>query len=77
MELVTLKDVNVKSKVKVLGIRPESRIKRKLLDMGITKSTKITVDGKAPMGDPMSITVRGYHLILRSNEAKDILVEVG
>lgn len=76
MDTMTLKDAAIKSKVKVLGIKTESKIKRKLLDMGITKFTEITVDGKAPMGDPISITVRGYHLTLRSNEAKDILVEV-
>ncbi|NEZ47148.1 ferrous iron transport protein A [Clostridium niameyense] len=76
MEKDYLNNVKVNSTVKVVGITPGSKVKRRLLDMGITKSTQITVDGKAPMGDPISITLRGYHLTLRENEAKDILVEV-
>ena len=70
-----LQEVGVKSKVKVVQIVPGSTIRRRIMDMGITIGVSIVVLGKAPMGDPIEIEVRGYKLSLRKNEAKDILVE--
>ena len=75
-KLIGLDEALVKSRVKVIQIVPESKIRRRVMDMGITKGVEITVEGKAPMGDPIEIQVRGYNLSLRKNEAKDILVEV-
>ena len=75
-KLIGLDEALVKSRVKVIQIVPESKIRRRVMDMGITKGVEITVEGKAPMGDPIEIQVRGYNLSLRRNEAKDILVEV-
>jgi ferrous iron transport protein A len=72
---LTLSDVDVNTTVKVVNIKPGSKVKRRLMDMGIIRGTKIKVEGKAPLGDPISIIIRGYHLTLRSNEAKDILVK--
>lgn len=74
--LIKLHEVEIKSKVKVVQIEPESRIRRRIMDMGIVKGTEIVVEGKAPMGDPIEIQVRGYNLSLRKNEAKDIIVEL-
>lgn len=74
--LIGLDEASVKSKVKVVQIVPESKIRRRVMDMGITKGVEITVEGKAPMGDPIEIQVRGYNLSLRKNEAKDIIVEL-
>ena len=74
--LLGLDEVGVKSKVKVVEIVRESKIRRRIMDMGITKGVEIVVEGKAPMGDPIEIEVRGYNLSLRKNEAKDIIVEV-
>ena len=73
--LLGLDEVGVKSKVKVVEIVRESKIRRRIMDMGITKGVEIVVEGKAPMGDPIEIEVRGYNLSLRKNEAKDIIVE--
>ena len=74
--LIGLDEVLIKSKVKVVQIVPESIIRRRIMDMGITIGVEIVVLGKAPMGDPMEIQIRGYKLSLRKNEAKDIMVQV-
>lgn len=74
--LLKLNEVEIKSKVKVVQVAPESKIRRRIMDMGIVKGTEIVVEGKAPMGDPIEIQVRGYNLTLRKNEAKDIIVEL-
>jgi len=75
-KLLGLDEVAIKSKVKVMDIVRESKIRRRIMDMGITKGVEIVIEGKAPMGDPIEIEVRGYNLSLRKNEAKDILVEL-
>lgn len=58
----TLKDVKVKDTVKVVKIHGAGAIKRRIMDMGITKGTEIYVRKVAPLGDPFEITVRGYEL---------------
>ncbi|MBU3176213.1 ferrous iron transport protein A [Clostridium estertheticum] len=74
--LIGLDKVDLKSRVKVVQIIPGSTIRRRIMDMGITIGVQIVVEGKAPMGDPIEIQVRGYKLSLRKNEAKDIMVEL-
>lgn len=71
-----LNEIEIKQKVKVVQIVPGSKVRRRIMDMGITNGVEITLEGKAPMGDPIEIQVRGYKLSLRKNEAKDILVEL-
>lgn len=73
---IALDKAQINSKVKVVGVDSKSRIRKRIMDMGIVKGTDITVSGKAPMGDPIELIVRGYNLSLRKNEAKDIIVEV-
>ncbi len=51
-------------------------VRRRLMDMGITPGTKITVEKIAPMGDPIEVTLRSYQLSLRKSEAQDIEIEV-
>lgn len=68
----TLRDVNVGEKSKVIKIHGEGKVKRRIMDMGITKGTEIFVRKVAPLGDPVEITVRGYELSLRKDDA-DIL----
>lgn len=70
-----LNELSVNAKAKVIGILPESKVRRRLMDMGITRGTEIIVEGKAPLGDPIEVKVRGYSLILRKIEAVDITVE--
>ena len=71
----TLKDVKVKDTVKVVKIYGAGAIKRRIMDMGITKGTEIYVRKVAPLGDPFEITVRGYELSIRKMDAEMIEVE--
>ncbi len=68
----TLRDIQVGEKSKVIKIHGEGKVKRRIMDMGITKGTEIFVRKVAPLGDPVEITVRGYELSLRMDDA-DIL----
>ncbi|MBC8060266.1 MAG: ferrous iron transport protein A [Clostridiaceae bacterium] len=74
--LISLIDVEMKTRVKVVEIALESKVRRRIMDMGIVKNTEVIVTGKAPMGDPIELQVRGYVLSLRKSEAKDIMVEL-
>ncbi|GAA0071023.1 ferrous iron transport protein A [Clostridium sardiniense] len=65
---------NVGDKIKVKGLDKDSKVKRKLMDMGITPGVLIEITGKAPLGDPIEVYVRGYKLTLRKEEANAILV---
>lgn len=68
----TLDKLNIGQKIRVKNIEKDSAVRRKLLDMGITPGVEIKVTGKAPLGDPLEVLVRGYKLTLRKNEAKVI-----
>ncbi|MDO4542319.1 MAG: ferrous iron transport protein A [Bacillota bacterium] len=70
----TLKTVKCGNTVTVKRLHGESLVKRRIMDMGITKGTKILVNRVAPLGDPIEVTVRGYELSLRKNEAEIIEV---
>ena len=71
----TLKDVKIGKKAKVLKLHGEGALKRRIMDMGITKGVEITVRKVAPLGDPIEITVRGYELSLRKADAEMIEIE--
>ena len=71
----TLKDAPIGGTVKVVKIHGEGAVKRRIMDMGITKGVEITVRKVAPLGDPIEVTVRGYELSLRKADAEDIEVE--
>ena len=71
----TLKDVKVGKSAKVLKVHGEGAIRRRIMDMGITKGVEILVRKVAPLGDPMELTVRGYELSLRKADANMIEVE--
>ncbi|MBR5959994.1 MAG: ferrous iron transport protein A [Clostridia bacterium] len=70
-----LKEVPVGNKAKVVRIHGEGAVKRRIMDMGITKGVEIYVRKVAPLGDPIEITVRGYELSLRKADAESIEVE--
>ncbi len=72
---MTLKEVKTGSTVKVKKINGEGAVKRRIMDMGITKGTEIFVRKVAPLGDPVEITVRGYELSLRKLDAEIIEIE--
>ena len=71
----TLKDVKIGGTARVLKIRGEGPLRRRIMDMGITKGVEIYVRKVAPLGDPMELTVRGYELSLRRDDAEKIEVE--
>lgn len=71
----TLRDVVVGQTVKVLKLDGDGPVKRRIMDMGITKGVEIYVRKVAPLGDPVEITVRGYELSLRKADATMIEVE--
>ena len=72
---MTLKNVKVGQTVKVTKLHGEGALKRRIMDMGITKGVEIYVRKVAPLGDPIEITVRGYELTIRKNDAELIEVE--
>ena len=71
----TLKQVKCGETVTVQKLQGEGPVKRRIMDMGITKGTSIFVRKVAPRGDPVEVTVRGYELSLRKADADMILVE--
>ena len=71
----TLKDVQVGETVKVVKLHGEGPVKRRIMDMGLTKGTKVYVRKVAPLGDPMELTVRNYELSVRKADAEMIEVE--
>ena len=70
-----LRQVPVGGTAKVVKIHGEGAVKRRIMDMGITKGVEISVRKVAPLGDPIEITVRGYELSLRKADAESIEVE--
>lgn len=70
----TLKDAKVGETVTVAKLHGEGPVKRRIMDMGITKGTDIYVRKAAPLGDPIEVTVRGFELSLRKDEAQNVLV---
>ena len=71
----TLKDIKVGKTCKVVKLHGEGPLRRRIMDMGITKGVEVYVRKVAPLGDPIEITVRGYELSLRKADAQMIEVE--
>ena len=71
----TLRDAKIGETVKVVKLHSEGAIKRRIMDMGITKGTDVYVRKVAPLGDPVEVTVRGYELSLRKADAEMIEIQ--
>ncbi len=71
----TLRDLKVGESAKVVKLHGEGAIKRRIMDMGITKGAEVSVRKVAPLGDPIELTVRGYELSLRKSDAETIEIE--
>lgn len=71
----TLRDVRIGDTVKVVKLHGEGAVKRRIMDMGLTKGVDVSVRKVAPLGDPIEVTVRGYELSLRKADAETIEVE--
>ena len=72
---MTLRDLKVGSSGRVLSVGGEKALRRRLLDMGITPRTTVTVKKAAPLGDPIELLLRGYVLTLRLADAAQIEIE--
>ena len=73
---MNLSEVRVGDTVRVLKLSGTGPVRRRIMDMGITKGTEVFVRKVAPLGDPIEVTVRGYELSLRKSEAESILVSL-
>ena len=71
----TLREAKIVETVKVVKLHGEGAIKRRIMDMGITKGTEVYVRKVAPLGDPVEVTVRGYELSLRKADAEMIEIQ--
>lgn len=71
----TLKQAKIGDTVKVVKLHGEGTVKRRIMDMGITKGVEVYVRKVAPLGDPVEVTVRGYELSLRKSDAEMVEVE--
>ena len=71
----TLKDVKVGKSCKVVKVHGEGALRRRIMDMGITKGVEIYIRKVAPLGDPLELSVRGYELSIRKSEAEKIEIE--
>ena len=69
------RDIQIGSTAKVVRVSGEGALRRRIMDMGITRGVEIRVRKVAPLGDPLEITVRGYELTLRKDDAEMIEVE--
>ncbi len=71
----TLREVGIGQTVTVVKLHGEGAIKRRIMDMGVTKGTQVYVRKVAPLGDPIEVTVRGYELSIRKGDAEMVEVE--
>lgn len=71
----TMREAKVGETVKVLSIKGDGALKRRIMDMGITKNCEVYVRKVAPLGDPVEVTVRGYELTLRKADAEIIEIQ--
>ena len=71
----TLRDVKVGERATIVRLHGEGALKRRIMDMGLTRGTEVFVQKVAPLGDPMELTVRGYELSVRQGDAELIEVE--
>lgn len=71
----TLKQAAIGDTVKVVKLHGEGAVKRRIMDMGITRGAEVHIRKVAPLGDPIEVTVRGYELSLRKGDAEMIEVE--
>ena len=74
--IVSLKELKPSQKARVQRITGRGEIRKRLVDMGITPSSVVEVERVAPLGDPLEIKVKGYHLSLRKEEADKVTVEL-
>jgi ferrous iron transport protein A len=72
---MTLRDVKIGDTVRVIKLHGQGTVKRRIMDMGLTKGVEVYIRKVAPLGDPVEVTVRGYELSIRRADAEMIEVE--
>ena len=72
---MTLNEMKIGVKTKIVNVQGDGALRDRLLDMGLTPHTEVMIRKVAPMGDPIELTLRGYELTLRIDDAKKIVVE--
>lgn len=75
-EPMTLDRLSIGQRATIVRVGGEKSTRRRLLDMGMISGETVTIKAIAPLGDPLELIIKGYHLSLRRHEARDILVEV-
>ncbi|MDP7162325.1 MAG: metal-dependent transcriptional regulator [Phycisphaerae bacterium] len=73
---ISLRDLKAGQKAKITKVRGQGKVNKRLLEMGVTAGTVVEVERIAPLGDPIEVKIKGYHLSLRKEQAKDIDVEM-
>jgi ferrous iron transport protein A len=73
--VMTLRDVKIGDTVRVIKLHGQGAVKRRIMDMGLTKGVEVYIRKVAPLGDPVEVTVRGYELSIRRADAEMIEVE--
>lgn len=76
VDTLTLEDLPIGASGSILAVNGEGRIRRRLFDMGLTPGCEVYVRKRAPLGDPVEVTLRGYELTLRKNEASFVDMKV-
>ena len=71
-----LSEFSIGESGKIIAVNGEGRVRRRLFDMGVTPGAQLTMRKRAPLGDPIEITIRGYELTLRKTEAACVEVEL-
>ncbi|MCP4050883.1 MAG: ferrous iron transport protein A [bacterium] len=72
---ITLSDLDINQEGQIVTVQAEGDVRRRLLDMGLVRGVKLKVLRKAPLGDPIAVFLKGFHLSLRIEEAKCIIVK--
>lgn len=75
--LKKLNEFDIGETGQIVKVEGEGRIRRRLFDMGVTPGANVTLRKKAPLGDPIEVTIRGYELTLRKSEASLVTLEIG
>jgi ferrous iron transport protein A len=72
---LSMDQIPLKANGRIVNINIDNVLRKKLTDMGLVSGTEFRVDGRAPLGDPIKINLRGYNLAIRKSDAKNIMVE--
>jgi Fe2+ transport system protein FeoA len=74
--ITSLNKLKIKQKAEIIGLKGSGLVHRRMLDMGLVKGAIIEIEKVAPLGDPIDVKVKGYHLSLRKEEAKNVIVKL-